>query len=143
MQDGPPLPWDVAVAIYGGTLYRDSQTVERLAERGGGGWDEVAYMWKHAKLEHREACVSALAKLREPPPAQPSEEAFTAACNVFLDALDSNPLKGSPARWTDAQIAGHAGKSALREAVIRDAVRAAYAAERSTPEGPAPAGGKP
>jgi hypothetical protein len=44
MLDGPPIPWQLAEIIY--TAYRDlfgsSQTLERLAERGGFGWAEVA-----------------------------------------------------------------------------------------------------
>jgi len=45
MQDGPPIPWFIAEAIYT-HLYRSTgQTLERLAQRGGFGWAEVAYMW--------------------------------------------------------------------------------------------------
>lgn len=44
MQDGPPIPWYVAEAIHR-HLYRERQPLERVAERGGFGWTEVAYMW--------------------------------------------------------------------------------------------------
>lgn len=63
MQDGPPIPWGVAQAIYD-HLYRYSgQSLERLAERGGFGWAEVAYMWRdwqRTSNQHREACVQAV-----------------------------------------------------------------------------------
>lgn len=60
MQDGPPIPWALAEAIYG-TLYvpHYRQSVERLAERAGGGWGEVAVLWKERK-EDREKCVQAV-----------------------------------------------------------------------------------
>ena len=44
MQGGPAIPWLIAKAIYD-TLYAPrygtTQSLDRLAERGGFGWDEV------------------------------------------------------------------------------------------------------
>ena len=49
MQNGPPIPWFVAQAIYT-HLYRFSgQTLDRLAERGGFSWAEVDYLWGKRK----------------------------------------------------------------------------------------------
>lgn len=61
MQDGPPIPWALAEAVYG-VLYvpQYGQSLERLAERGGGGWDEVGVLWKRASAEDRERCVTAV-----------------------------------------------------------------------------------
>lgn len=44
MQDGPPIPWFIAEAIWA-QLYRHSQPLEQVAARGGFGWSEVAFMW--------------------------------------------------------------------------------------------------
>lgn len=61
MQKGPPIPWFMAEAIHT-HLYRDasSQTLERLAQRGGFSWAEVAYMWEDVEwrtpVEHRTSC---------------------------------------------------------------------------------------
>jgi hypothetical protein len=61
MQDGPPIPWNVAAAIYSpDALYGYTQTLERLHERGGGAWVEVAVLWKDATPLQREACVTNL-----------------------------------------------------------------------------------
>ena len=48
MQDGPPIPWKLAEEIYQiySSLYGTDQTLERLAERGGFGWEEVAIIGK-------------------------------------------------------------------------------------------------
>lgn len=48
MQDGPPIPWSLAEEIYEvySDLYGSSQSLERLAERGGFGWSEISYMTK-------------------------------------------------------------------------------------------------
>lgn len=46
MQDGPPLPWEVGIAIYRG-LYEKlfgSQSAETIHERGGGGYEEIKHL---------------------------------------------------------------------------------------------------
>jgi hypothetical protein len=49
MLDGPSIPWSVAETVYeryksrGGVI---EQSLERIAQRGGFGWGEVADMWK-------------------------------------------------------------------------------------------------
>lgn len=46
MQDGPPLPWEVGIAIYRG-LYEKlfhEQSAEAVHERGGGSYDEIKFM---------------------------------------------------------------------------------------------------
>ncbi len=56
MQDGPAIPWFLAEAIHR-HLYRFSQSVERIAERGGFGWCEVAALYKkNSSREQRQAC---------------------------------------------------------------------------------------
>lgn len=47
MQDGPPIPWETAETVYVAyaALYGTSQSIERIAERGGFGWSEVAGMF--------------------------------------------------------------------------------------------------
>lgn len=45
MQNGPPIPWFVAEAIYHTVYGHTGQTLDRLAERGGFGWSEVQYLW--------------------------------------------------------------------------------------------------
>lgn len=47
MQDGPPLPWELGLAIYR-TLYEPnySQSAETIHERGGGGYDEIKALAK-------------------------------------------------------------------------------------------------
>jgi hypothetical protein len=51
MQDGPDIDWATAEKIYEmySALYGNSQTLERLAERGGFGWKEVAYITSEYK----------------------------------------------------------------------------------------------
>lgn len=51
MQDGPPIPWSLAEEIYRvySNLYGNEQSLERLAERGGFGWDEITHMTKTYK----------------------------------------------------------------------------------------------
>ena len=46
MQDGPPLPWDVGIAIYRGLYEKlfSSQSAETIHERGGGGYEEIKHM---------------------------------------------------------------------------------------------------
>jgi hypothetical protein len=65
MGDGPPLPWPVAEAIYGHTYYVlfGGQTLERLAERGGGGYGEIAYCWKRLTAEQKARARDAIAEL--------------------------------------------------------------------------------
>jgi len=46
MQDGPPLPWEVGIAVYRG-LYEKlfgGQSAERIHERGGGSYAEIKWM---------------------------------------------------------------------------------------------------
>lgn len=45
MQDGPPIPWYVAEAIYRHLYRLRGQSLDRMAQRGGFTWREVAYMW--------------------------------------------------------------------------------------------------
>ena len=51
MQRGPSIPWDLAEIIYEvySAMYGTSQSLERLAERGGFGWAEVELLWKQAQ----------------------------------------------------------------------------------------------
>lgn len=48
MQDGPDIEWSTAQQIYEiySELYGTEQSLERLKERGGFGWAEVALMVK-------------------------------------------------------------------------------------------------
>jgi len=49
MQNGPRIPWWLGEAIYAGyaAMYRSDQSVERIHQRGGFDWREVADFWKH------------------------------------------------------------------------------------------------
>lgn len=60
MQDGPPIPWKLAEAIWQGYALCGgrNQPLQRVHERGGFGWDEVAHIWKRPKA--REAILAAL-----------------------------------------------------------------------------------
>ena len=51
MQDGPDVDWVTAEKIYEiySELYGTEQSLERLAERGGFGWGEVAFLVKRRK----------------------------------------------------------------------------------------------
>ena len=44
MQDGPPIDWATAEKVHAAyvTLYGPGQSIERIAERGGFTWAEVA-----------------------------------------------------------------------------------------------------
>lgn len=46
MQDGPPLPWDVGIAIYRGLYEKlfSGQSAEAVHARGGGSYDEIRAM---------------------------------------------------------------------------------------------------
>ena len=46
MQDGPPLPWDVGIAVYRGLYEKlwSSQSAETIHERGGGAYTEIKAM---------------------------------------------------------------------------------------------------
>jgi len=49
MQNGPPIPWSLAEQIYVKlyiALNGAGQSLSRLAELGGFGWAEVAFMWR-------------------------------------------------------------------------------------------------
>ncbi len=54
MQDGPPIPWFIADAVYQ-TVYGSSasQSLETLANRGGFGWREIAFYWTGKGVEGR------------------------------------------------------------------------------------------
>lgn len=63
MQEGPAIPWKLAEQIYAGYVALNgsgSQTLERIAERGGFGWGEVAFMW--GKNRSRDAMLAASPK---------------------------------------------------------------------------------
>ena len=55
MIDGPDVDWETAEKIFSiyKCLFGDSQTIERLAERGGWSWSEVSYIWKE---HHKKRC---------------------------------------------------------------------------------------
>lgn len=60
MQDGPPIPWCLAEIIYEHLYCSTYQSLERLGERGGFGWSEVAYMWKEGRrMKGRPAEITA------------------------------------------------------------------------------------
>ena len=61
MMDGPPIPMELAEAIWQGyaALFGKGQKLERVGERGGFGWGEVAAFWSKPKA--REAITAALA----------------------------------------------------------------------------------
>lgn len=50
MLDGPPIPWENAEVIYKdySYLYSTRQTLERIAQRGGFSYGEIAYFSKLA-----------------------------------------------------------------------------------------------
>lgn len=66
MMDGPPIPWELAEAIWQGyaALFGKGQKLERVGERGGFGWGEVAAFWSKPKA--REAITAALVANHEP-----------------------------------------------------------------------------
>ena len=51
MQEGPNIPWWLAEIVYKAysRLYGDSQSLKRLAERGGFGWSEVKVIFDEYK----------------------------------------------------------------------------------------------
>ena len=51
MQDGPNIPWWLAEIVYKAysRLFGNSQSLERLAERGGFGWAEVKVIFDEYK----------------------------------------------------------------------------------------------
>lgn len=51
MQGGPSIPWPLAELLYAGYAaeHGTQQSLERLAQRGGFGWGEIAYMWENGK----------------------------------------------------------------------------------------------
>ncbi len=55
MQDGPDICWTTAEKIYKiySELYGTQQSLKRLAERGGFGWEEVAILVKDLKRVRR------------------------------------------------------------------------------------------
>lgn len=66
MQDGPPLPWEVGIAIYRGLYEKlfSHQSAETVHARGGGGYDEIKAMAKqYHKMElDREAALAGAEK---------------------------------------------------------------------------------
>jgi len=64
MTNGPSIPWSLAEALYAGYSARHgtSQSLERLHERGGFGWEEIAFMWDEprGKDKFRSAVNSAI-----------------------------------------------------------------------------------
>lgn len=58
IQDGPDIDWITAEKIYKmySTLYGTSQSLERLAERGGFGWAEVKYITSEYKKKNKGEC---------------------------------------------------------------------------------------
>ena len=58
MQDGPPLPWEVGIAVYRGLYEKlfSGQSAETIHERGGGGYDEIK--WMAQKLYDREQKIT-------------------------------------------------------------------------------------
>jgi hypothetical protein len=48
MQGGPTIDWQTAREIYArySDVYGTSQSLERIAERGGFGWSEVEKIWE-------------------------------------------------------------------------------------------------
>ncbi len=55
---GPPITWGTARLVY--KVYPSSQTLERIAERGGLGWGEVAAMCREYEQRHGRAALEAL-----------------------------------------------------------------------------------
>jgi hypothetical protein len=55
MQDGPDIDWETAELIYKeySALYGTGQSLERLNERGGFGWEEVALIRKKYNKKFR------------------------------------------------------------------------------------------
>jgi hypothetical protein len=74
MQEGPPIPWSLARAIYAGysAIFGGDQSIERISERGGFGWGEVAELW--SSTVHRDrfrAAITAAKERRRAPSAPP------------------------------------------------------------------------
>lgn len=59
MQDGPDIDWTTAEKIYEiySGLYGTGQSLERLAERGGFGWEEVALLVKERKIRRQKNMI--------------------------------------------------------------------------------------
>lgn len=58
---GAMIPWEVAEVVYRGYSHRygTDQSLERLAERGGFGWGEIAMHYPEGVRLIRESTVSA------------------------------------------------------------------------------------
>lgn len=69
MQRGPSIPWSLAEVIYAGyaAMYGKSQTLERLAERGGFSWREVDVLYNDRDQRGRKAMDAAIASLPASP----------------------------------------------------------------------------
>lgn len=62
MLDGPPIEWSEAEKVYElyACLFGRTQTLTRLAERGGFGHEEIEYIRKrHEATKARGLCVCA------------------------------------------------------------------------------------
>lgn len=64
MQNGPSIPWSLAEVIYAGysALFGSSQSLERLAERGGFGWREVEAIYNDRDKAGRVAMEAEIAR---------------------------------------------------------------------------------
>lgn len=62
MQGGPPIPWFLAEIIHR-HLYRYDQPLERMAERGGFGWQEVEYLYGHEHSDDQQRAAARRAVL--------------------------------------------------------------------------------
>lgn len=56
MLDGPPIPWATAELVYQGyaLLYGTSQSIDRIAERGGFSWTEVGGIFELVRRKDHE-----------------------------------------------------------------------------------------
>ena len=55
MQDGPPIDWATAEKVYEAyvALYGNGQSIDRIADRGGFGWAEVAAIFDAVRRKDR------------------------------------------------------------------------------------------
>ena len=58
MLDGPPITWKTAKLIY--RMYRSSQSLEKIAERGGFGWSEVKLMFEEFQMDEGDYAAKCL-----------------------------------------------------------------------------------
>lgn len=69
MQRGPAIPWATAEIIYAAysALFGTSQSLERLAERGGFSWPEVEAIFKDLKRRKPALHAELLARSKAAP----------------------------------------------------------------------------